>query len=106
MVEPVALDFNGRGHPIRRARDVGLAADDDIVIIDYALASGNLVIVTFDPDFRSAARRQAARCLHIRDPERTARRRVGEHYERIVAHFWEGATLVTLPRTGEPRRDL
>ena len=52
MVEPVAALLNGRGHPVRRAREVGLAAEEDIVIIEYALET-DLVIVTFDPDFRS-----------------------------------------------------
>jgi predicted nuclease of predicted toxin-antitoxin system len=102
MVEPVAALLNGRGHPIRRARDVGLADEVDIVIIDYALEA-DLIIVTFDRHFRSAARRQGARCLHIRPPERTARRRLREHYETVITLFWEGEPLVTLPREGMPR---
>jgi len=101
MVEPVAALLNGRGHPVRRARDVGLADEADIVIIDYALEF-DLVIVTFDRDFRSAVQRQGARCLHIRPPERTARRRLREEYEAVIALFLGGALLVTLPREGDP----
>jgi predicted nuclease of predicted toxin-antitoxin system len=101
MVEPVAALLNGRGHPVRRARDVGLAAEEDIVIIEYALET-DLVIVTFDPDFRSSVRRKGARCLHIRPPERTARQRLRTQYRAVVDHFWGGALLVTLPREGPP----
>ena len=103
MVEPVATLLNGRGHPVRRAREVGLDKEADIVVIDYALIA-NLVIVTFDPDFRSSARRQGARCLHIRPPERTARRRLSDRYSEVVDLFWEGAVLVTLPTEGPPER--
>jgi predicted nuclease of predicted toxin-antitoxin system len=101
MVEPVAMLLNGRGHPVRRAREVGLDKEADIVIIDYALVA-DLVIVTFDPDFRSSARRRGARCLHIRPPERTARRRLAEHFQAVINLFWQGALLVTLPTEGEP----
>jgi predicted nuclease of predicted toxin-antitoxin system len=101
MVEPVALYLMGRGHPIRRARGVGLADALDITITDYALAR-DLVIVTFDPDFRSSARRQGARCLHIQHPERTARERLRSYYREVVDLFWGGASLVTLPRNGPP----
>ena len=99
MVEPVAAYLNG--HPVRRAREVGLAAEDDIVIMEYALEA-DLVIVTFDPDFRSGARRKGAHCLHIRPPERTARRRIRTHYQAVVDLLWEGALLVTLPAQGSP----
>jgi predicted nuclease of predicted toxin-antitoxin system len=101
MVEPVARLLIGRGHPVRRAREVGLADEQDVVVVDYALAN-DLVIVTFDPDFRSSARRKGARCLHVRPPERTARRRVAVFYRTIVDLFWDGAGLVTLPTKGEP----
>jgi predicted nuclease of predicted toxin-antitoxin system len=103
MVEPIATLLNGRGHPVLRARDAGLADEEDIVLIEYALVA-DLVIVTFDPDFRSAARRKGARCLHIRTPERTARRRLRAHYDAVIEFFWEGAILVTLPREGPPER--
>jgi predicted nuclease of predicted toxin-antitoxin system len=103
MVEPVAALLNGRGHPVRRAREVGLDKDEDIVIIEYALAS-DLVIVTFDPDFRSSARRQGARCLHVRPPERTARPRLVTYYRAVVDLFWDGALLVTVPTEGPPER--
>lgn len=101
MVEPVAALLNGRGHPVRRARDVGLAREEDIVIVEYAIEA-DLVIVTFDPDFRSSAYRKGARCLHIRPPERTARQRLARHYRETVALFWQGASLVTLPADGPP----
>jgi predicted nuclease of predicted toxin-antitoxin system len=74
------------------------------VIIDYALVA-DLVIVTFDPHFRSSARRRGARCLHISPPERTARRRLANHFRAVMDLFWEGALLVTLPREGEPQRN-
>jgi predicted nuclease of predicted toxin-antitoxin system len=104
MVDPVADLLNGRGHPVRRARDVGLSDDLDVVVVEYAITE-DLVIVTFDPDFRSSARRKGARCLHIRPPERTARRRLAEYFDAVIAFFWDGALLVTLPARGEPRRD-
>lgn len=105
MVEPVALLLNGRGHVVIKARDAGLAAEDDTVVIDYALVD-DLVIVTFDPDFRSAIRRRGeGRCLHIVGQERTARARLAEHYDEVVQHFNQRARLVTLPADGPPRRD-
>jgi predicted nuclease of predicted toxin-antitoxin system len=104
MVEPVVALLIGRGHPVRRARDVGLATDDDAVLGDYVLID-DLVIVTFDPDFRSSARRKGARCLHIRPPERTARERMRTYYREVVALFWDGARLVTLPANAPPRAD-
>jgi predicted nuclease of predicted toxin-antitoxin system len=103
MVDPVADLLNGRGHPVRRARQLGLADVEDIVVIEYALLK-DMVIVTFDPDFRSSARRQGARCLHIRTPERTARRRLTASYDSVVDLFWDGALLVTLPRDAPPER--
>jgi predicted nuclease of predicted toxin-antitoxin system len=101
MVEPVAALLMGRGHPVRRAREVGLADEPDIVIAEYALAA-DLVIVTFDPDFRSKLRRKGARCLHIRPPERTARARLAAHYRAVIDLFWDGELLVTLPADGNP----
>jgi predicted nuclease of predicted toxin-antitoxin system len=101
MVEPVADLLNGHGHPIRRARDVGLADETDAVIADYALFA-DLVIVTFDRHFRSSARRKGARCLHILSPERTARERLAHHYREVVALFYARERLVTLPADGIP----
>src|SRR5436309_13190316 len=37
MVEPVARLINGRGFRIRRARDVGLADEDDQTVVEYCL---------------------------------------------------------------------
>lgn len=105
MVEPVARLLNGRGHVVIRARDAGLASEEDGVIADYALIA-NLVIVTFDPDFRRAIRRRGGRCLHVRPPERTARNRLREHYREVAGMFVAHARLVTLPARGSPTRDL
>jgi predicted nuclease of predicted toxin-antitoxin system len=51
----------GRGHPVTRARDVGLQDDDDLVILDFALERGDLVIGTFDNDFRRSVVRRGCR---------------------------------------------
>jgi predicted nuclease of predicted toxin-antitoxin system len=99
MVEPVALLLIGRGHRVIRARDAGLAAEEDVVLIDYALVD-DLVIVTFDPDFRRAIRRRGGRCLHVRDPERTARARLAKYYREVIRLFEGRARLVTLPSEG------
>jgi predicted nuclease of predicted toxin-antitoxin system len=104
MVEPVARLLTGRGHRVVRARDAGLADEEDWVVVEYALID-DLVIVTFDPDFRRSIVRRGARCLHVRTPERTARQRLADHYYGVVKHFNERARLVTLPADGEPRRD-
>ena len=105
MVEPVAWLLEGRGHRVIRAREAGLADELDPVVVDYALVD-DLVIVTFDPDFRKAIRRRGeGRCLHIHTPERTARARLAAHYREVVRHFSERARLVTLPSLGPPRRD-
>lgn len=101
MVDPVADLLIGRGHPVRRVREVGLAREDDAIIADYAFAYG-LVIVTFDNDLRRSAVRREARCLHIRGRERTARDRLAAHYRDVVALLWQGELLVTLPRAGPP----
>jgi predicted nuclease of predicted toxin-antitoxin system len=103
MVEPVADLLIGRGHPVRRVRDVGLDNESDAVIADYALID-DLVIVTFDPDFRSSVRRKGARCLHVSPPERTARERLAARYREVVTLLWQGARLVTLPAEGAPRQ--
>lgn len=101
MVEPVARLLQGRGHVVVRARDAELADAEDGVVADYALID-DLIIVTFDPDFRRAIRRRGGRCLHVRPPERTARARVAENYDEIVRLFHERARLVTLPTDGPP----
>jgi predicted nuclease of predicted toxin-antitoxin system len=61
MVEPVARLLMGRGHPVTRARDVGLQDDDDLVMVDFALERGDLVIGTFDNDFRRSVVRRGCR---------------------------------------------
>ena len=105
MVEPVALLLNGRGHVVIRAREAGLAQEEDGVIADYALHA-ELVIVTFDPDFRKAIKRRGGRCLHVRPPERTARERLATYYREVIGFFADRARLVTLPANRPPTRDL
>jgi predicted nuclease of predicted toxin-antitoxin system len=100
MVEPVVKLLNGRGHRIVRARDVGIEAEDDQILVEYALAR-NLVIVTFDRDLRDKVLRGRCRCLHVRPPERTARQRLADAYDEIVQLFSVGRyELVTLAREG------
>ncbi len=102
MVEPVTALLMGRGHPIVRARDAGLATETDQVLIDYALAR-RLVVVTFDRDFRSAVLRSGCRCLHILPPERSARQRLTAHYRETIRLLSGTARLVSLPADGPPQ---
>jgi hypothetical protein len=99
MVEPVVLLLNGRGHPIVRAREAGIEAEDDQTLVEYALARG-LVIVTFDRDLCNKVIRGNCRCLHVRTPEKTARQRLADGYSQIVALFDQGCALVTLVSDG------
>lgn len=82
MAEPVVKLINGRGHRILRARDVGLEAENDQTLAEYALTN-DLIIVTFDRDLRDSAIRSGCACLHVRAPERTARRRIAAAYQAI-----------------------
>jgi uncharacterized protein YaiI (UPF0178 family) len=102
MVEPVAAFLNGRGHRIVRARQVGLAADDDAVIAEYSLAN-DLVVVTFDYDLRSSVLRRGCRCLHVLPREATARRRIAQAYDEVVALLAGGCHLVTVTKDGDAR---
>jgi hypothetical protein len=103
MVQPVVDYLVGRGHRVIRATDIGLGGEEDWVLIEYADgAQPPYVLVTFDTDFKNAAVRRDARCLWIRDPERTARARVAEHYDALIQLFERGQRLVTLPRLGGP----
>lgn len=101
MVEPVARLLNGRGHRVVRARDAGLAAEQDADIIEYCLRN-ELVVVTFDGDFRDSALRAGCRCVHIRHPEITARGRLREHMDGLMALLDAGVRLATLPSSGPP----
>lgn len=105
MVEPVALLLEGRGHVVTRVRDAGLATEDDPIVIEYAIVAGQ-VVVTFDPDFRRTIRRRGeGRCLHIHDPERTARTRLARHYREVIELFErDRSRIVTLPAEGPPTR--
>jgi predicted nuclease of predicted toxin-antitoxin system len=100
MVEPVALLLIGRGHPVTRARDVGLDDDEDVVIADYVLERGDLIVVTFDHDFRRSVVRKGCRCLHIRAPERTARDRLSDAHREVVARYAAGERDVRLLASG------
>jgi predicted nuclease of predicted toxin-antitoxin system len=99
MVEPVAMLINGRGYRVRRARDVGLADEDDQVIVEYCL-SRDLVLVTFDSDLRDKARRGQCQVLHIRAPERTARQRLAAVIEVVTAQLARGYPLITVRSDG------
>jgi predicted nuclease of predicted toxin-antitoxin system len=99
MVEPVAAFLNGRGHRVVRARQVGLAGDDDAVIAEYARAN-DLVVVTFDYDLRSSVLRRGCRCLHVLPRESTARRRVTSAYPAVVELLARGCHLVTVDKEG------
>jgi predicted nuclease of predicted toxin-antitoxin system len=103
MVDPVADLLMGRGHPVVRARDAGLADAEDWVIAEYAQANASdMVVVTFDIDFRNSLRRRDCRCLHIRGRERTARARLADYYREVVLLIGAGQRLVTLPSEGPP----
>jgi len=101
MVEGVALYLQGKGHPIARARDAGLAKADDSDSAAYALAR-DLVVVTFDYDFRRLAFELGCSVLHVRAPENTARRRIALELGNILALLEHARPqLVTvLPKEG------
>jgi len=99
MVEPVARLINGRGFRIRRARDVGLADEDDQTVVEYCLR-WDLVLITFDADLRDKARRGHCRVLHIKAPERSARYRLSHAIEDVVSHLRRGRRLITVRRNG------
>lgn len=100
MVEPVAMLLNGRGHRTVRAHQAGLATAEDADVAEYCLTN-NLVVVTFDLDFRKAMLRAGCRCLCIRGRELTARERLADGYSRVIELFETGVHLVTLPTTGD-----
>jgi predicted nuclease of predicted toxin-antitoxin system len=88
MVESVVHLLNGRGHPITRVRDVGLAKEDDQTVIEYAV-SRSLVIVTFDIGMLGKATKAACKCLLIRTPERSARTRLAAVYNFVFTALRE-----------------
>ncbi len=94
--------LNGRGHRTVRARQVGLSADDDAVVAEYARAN-DLVVVTFDFDLRSSVLRRGCRCLNVLPREATAKRRVANSYQDIVALLRQGCQLVTVGKDGRAR---
>jgi predicted nuclease of predicted toxin-antitoxin system len=87
---------------MRRVREIGLADAADAIVGDYADAN-DLVVVTFDRDFRNALVRRGCRCLHIEGQERTARRRLADHYRSVVDLFYNGKREVVLPANGPAR---
>jgi predicted nuclease of predicted toxin-antitoxin system len=101
MVEPVFALLQGRGHPVTRARDAGLAEAVDSDIVEYSLAKA-LVVVTFDRDLRDTAVRGSCQVLHIAKKEVSARKRLEAYYTDVVGLIGAGHGLVTLPTTGPP----
>jgi predicted nuclease of predicted toxin-antitoxin system len=99
MVEPVVRLINGRGYRIRRARDVGLADEDDQTLVEYCL-NWELVLITFDADLRDKALRGRCRVLHIKTPERSARDRLAMAIDEVVRFLARGSRLVTVRRNG------
>ena len=99
MVETVVLLINGRGFRIRRARDVGLADEDDQTLVEFCLQA-ELILITFDADLRDKALRGECRVLHIKTPERSARDRLGAVVDEVIGHFAGGSRLVTIRRNG------
>lgn len=99
MVADVAAYLNGRGHRNVGARAAGLAGAEDSDVVEYCLTN-NLVVVTFDLDFRDSVLRAGCRCLCIRTPELTARERLTAQYNEVVQLLASGARLVTLPAKG------
>lgn len=81
---------------MRRARDVGLSDETDVVIVEYALGE-DLVIVTFDPDFRSSAMRKGSRCLHIRPPNEPRGAESATTTTRLSCSFGTGQRSLRFP---------
>lgn len=82
MVDPVVTLLNGRGHRVRKAREVGLDDEEDQILVEYALAN-SLIVVTFDRDLRDKSLRGGCQCLWIRHDEVTAKYRVADGYREI-----------------------
>jgi predicted nuclease of predicted toxin-antitoxin system len=100
MVADVATYLNGRGHRNVGAAAAGLATADDRDVVEYCLTN-DLIVVTFDLDFRDAVLRAGCRCLCIRTPELTARERLAVQYDTVMQIFIHGARLATIPTRGE-----
>ena len=100
MVADVAMFLNGRGHRNVGAAAAGLATADDRDVVEYCLTN-DLIVVTFDLDFRDAVLRAGCRCLCIRTPELTARERLAVQYSEILRIFVDGGRLATIPQRGD-----
>ena len=99
--EPVALLLQGRGFLVRRARELGLAAEQDSEVREVCFAfTPPLTIVTCDPDFRDAAVRGGVSALYLKGPETTMRERLAEHLDEVTAALAARNPLVTLGRHG------
>jgi predicted nuclease of predicted toxin-antitoxin system len=99
MVQGVVDLLMGRGHPIQTARQVGLQQALDADLATYALSKG-LVVVTFDRDLRDSALRAGCRCLHIHAREATARSRLKDAYDDVIALLGAGHLLVSVDKQG------
>jgi predicted nuclease of predicted toxin-antitoxin system len=100
MVQGVVDLLMGRGHPIQTARQVGLHQALDADLAAYALTQG-LVVVTFDRDLRDSTLRAGCPCLHIHARETTARSRLKDAYDDVIALLEAGCLLVSLDRKGK-----
>lgn len=84
---------------MRTAREVGLQQAEDSEVAEYAFAQ-ELVVLTFDPHFRSSVLRRGAHCLHIHPREATARERLKNAYADVLNHLQAGCHLVTIDPKG------
>jgi predicted nuclease of predicted toxin-antitoxin system len=91
----------GRGHRVHEIRGTDLQIAGDPELARYA-ADWNLVIVTFDSDFRHASQPHGCRCLLIKPFELTARERFAQHYREVISLFATGSRFVVLPARGRP----
>jgi predicted nuclease of predicted toxin-antitoxin system len=100
MVADVATYLNGRGHRNIGAAAAGLATAEDRDVVEYCLTN-DLIVVTFDLDFRDAVLRAGCRCLCIRTPELSARERLAAQYKPVTRILREGGRLATVPAQGD-----
>ena len=85
-----------------RTAPAGLSKADDPDVVAYAVRCG-LVIVTHDRGMRRRSGRGGCRVVCIYSPESTARRRLIDGYQAMVALLGAGEVLVDIPAKGPPR---